>query len=159
MSDTSKKCDQLNKLFLFRYMNKIVKLTGATFSIGMSYYSKIYNLQIGGRWTENLGVAITGTPFLSDKPETPFNIDRILKNASVYEFNSLRKQPSYGHSTPRTLFKLQHHIKKNDTKNVKITHFSITEFHYIENSLPVKFVNLWQKAKKPRLKSRPKRNP
>ena len=51
--DKSNKYDSLNNLFFKKYLNKIVDITDAKISIGMSYYSKKYDLQIGGKKTEN----------------------------------------------------------------------------------------------------------
>jgi len=51
--DSSIKCNELFNLFASKYMDTIVKLTDATFSIGLSYYSQKYDLQIGGVKTKN----------------------------------------------------------------------------------------------------------
>jgi hypothetical protein len=51
--DISNKYDSLNDLFFKKYLNKIVIITDAQISIGMSYYSKKYDLQIGGKKTKN----------------------------------------------------------------------------------------------------------
>jgi hypothetical protein len=51
--ESSTKCNELFTLFASKYMDTIVKLTDATISIGLSYYSKKYDLQIGGVKTKN----------------------------------------------------------------------------------------------------------
>lgn len=51
--DSSEMYKQLNDLYLFKYMRKIAELTDATISIGYSYYSKKYDIQIGGVKTKN----------------------------------------------------------------------------------------------------------
>lgn len=53
LTDSLKGYDELLNLYLFKYMNKIEKLTHATISIGYSLYSKEYNLQIGGMKTKD----------------------------------------------------------------------------------------------------------
>jgi hypothetical protein len=53
LSDSSNECKKLLNLYLLKYMRKIAKLTDATLSIGWSYYSKKYDLQIGGVKTKN----------------------------------------------------------------------------------------------------------
>ena len=57
--DSSTKYNQLFSLFASKYMDSIVKLTDATMSIGASYYSKKYDLQIGGLKTGNNCYKIT----------------------------------------------------------------------------------------------------
>lgn len=52
-SDTAKKYKDLLNLYLFKYMNKIAKLTDASISVGFSYYSRKYDIQIGGIKTKN----------------------------------------------------------------------------------------------------------
>jgi hypothetical protein len=51
--DSCRECNELYNLYLFKYMKTIAKVTDATISIGLSYYSKKYDLQIGGVRTKN----------------------------------------------------------------------------------------------------------
>jgi hypothetical protein len=48
LNESSRYCKELYDLFLFKYLNIIVKLTDAKLSKGLSYYSKKYDLLIGG---------------------------------------------------------------------------------------------------------------
>jgi len=51
--DSCNEFKELYNLYLFKYMNIIAKVTDATISIGYSWYSKKYDLQIGGVRTKN----------------------------------------------------------------------------------------------------------
>jgi hypothetical protein len=51
--DSSREFKELNDLYLYKYMKKIVQLTDATLSYDYSYYSKKYDIQIGGVKTKN----------------------------------------------------------------------------------------------------------
>ena len=51
--DSCKKCNELYNLYNLKYVKIIAKATDATISIGYSYYSKKYDLQIGGKRTKN----------------------------------------------------------------------------------------------------------
>jgi hypothetical protein len=62
LDDSSADCKELYNLFVSKYMDSVVKATDATISIGFSYYSKKYDLQIGAVKTKNNCFKIIRSP-------------------------------------------------------------------------------------------------